>query len=390
MARTKPSKPYDGFPLYPHASGHWAKKIRGKTHYFGRWDDWQTGLDAFNRDRDALYAGHEPSHYHRGLVVGHALDLFLSAKKRLVDSGGLTEATYGDYYNTCRIVADSFGQARSVESLGASDFDALRGTLAARYGPVRLKREVIQVRMIFRYCYENGHIDHPVRMGTHFTGPKQRELRLNRARNGQRFFEAVEIHMLLAEARPQVKAMILLGVNCGFGNHDCGQLEFAHLDLDDGWHRMPRPKTGIGRRAKLWVETMEAIRNAIEVRPVHNKHEELVFLTKYRKPWYKNAHDSPLSNEFRKLLDRTGLYRRGRTFYALRHTFETVAGESRDQVAVDHVMGHIRDDMASVYREKISDERLEAVATHVHKWFLQGEQAYTGRTKKNSTTTEAT
>ncbi len=33
-------------------------------------------------------------------------------------------------------------------------------------------------------------------------------------------------------------------------------------------------------------------------------------------------------------------------------------------------MGHARDDMASVYRETISDERLRAVAEHVRKWLF--------------------
>jgi hypothetical protein len=65
------------------------------------------------------------------------------------------------------------------------------------------------------------------------------------------------------------------------------------------------------------------------------------------------------------LLGKLGLVRRGHTFYALRHTLETIGGESRDQVAVDAIMGHSRDDMASVYRERIGDDRLRAVVQHV-------------------------
>ena len=38
----KPSKPSSNFPLYPHNSGKWAKKINGRVKYFGSWKNGDT------------------------------------------------------------------------------------------------------------------------------------------------------------------------------------------------------------------------------------------------------------------------------------------------------------------------------------------------------------
>jgi integrase len=133
----------------------------------------------------------------------------------------------------------------------------------------------------------------------------------------------------------------------------------------------PRPKTGINRRCSLWPETVEALREALGRRPEpkDGRHADLVFVTKYGGPWFTNTPSNPLSHEMRKLLDALGVNGH-RNFYALRHTFETIGGEAKDQVAVDAIMGHARDDMASVYRERVSDARLKAVTDHVRKWLF--------------------
>ena len=88
--------------------------------------------------------------------------------------------------------------------------------------------------------------------------------------------------------------------------------------------------------------------------------------------------DDPICKEMSKLLAALGLKRKGLNFYGIRHGFETVAGKRGDQGAVDVIMGHDRNDMASVYREESDDERLKqldnqhllAVVTHVHEWLF--------------------
>ena len=38
--RRKPSKPFQGFPLYAHSNGSWAKKIGQRTRYFELKPNW--------------------------------------------------------------------------------------------------------------------------------------------------------------------------------------------------------------------------------------------------------------------------------------------------------------------------------------------------------------
>ena len=127
-----------------------------------------------------------------------------------------------------------------------------------------------------------------------------------------------------------MKSMILLGTNCGLGNNDVARLLKSNLDLKTGWLVFPRPKTGVPRRAKLWPETIDAVKVVMSKRPEPKDPDDAddVFVTKMKCSWAKEtAGNNPVSLMFKKLLKKEELYRPGVGFYSLRRTFETVAGK---------------------------------------------------------------
>ena len=389
--------PYPEFPLFPHGSGRWAKKIRGKLHYFGRWDGadgtkWEAALADYKAKVDDLQAGRVPRTAPDGVIVHELVNRFLDAKRHLVDTCELSPRTWQDYKTVCERVAKVFGTRRVVADLGPDDFERLRKDFAKTHGPKSLKEDIGRVRMLFKFAVDSELIDRAVRFGPTFKNPSAKVLRQQRHKRGTRMFEAPELRSIIEAAGVPLKAMILLGINCGFGNSDVATLPMSALMLKTGWIDYPRPKTAIERRCPLWPETVAAIEAALTVRPTprHADADDKVFVTHRGLSWAKAREvkrietgdekkvdekvvaDNPVAKEMSKLLKKLGLKRHGIGFYALRHTFETIGGESRDQVAVDAIMGHApaTSDMSAVYRERITDTRLRGVADYVRTWLL--------------------
>jgi integrase len=372
-ATGKPSKPYPDFPLFAHAAGVWAKKIRGKLHYFGPWSNPDGALESYLKQKDDLHAGRVPRPDLEAVTVKDVCNSFLNDKKARQEAGELSRRTWDEYKAACDLVISRFGKGRLAQDLGPADFSALWKHMARKWGTYRLGNTVQYIRCLFRHAFESDLIPKPVRFGPVFKRPSKKTVRLHRAEQGAKLFNADEVRRLLAAAGVQMKAMILLGINCGFGNADCGGLPLAAVDLDKGIIDFPRPKTGIPRRCPLWPETVAALREALAKRPEPKStdHAGLFFITKYGQSWAKETPDGPLSKEMKKLLKALGINGRKRLgFYTLRHTFRTIADEAKDQPAADYIMGHEVPHMSTVYRETISDERLRAVADHVRKWLF--------------------
>jgi integrase len=368
----KPAKPYPEFPLFPHATRRWAKKIRGRLVYFGPWDDPDAALSKYLSERDDLHAGRTPRAAADVLTVGDLAGRFLTTKERQLDANELSSLMFAEYADACRRAVAAFGKRRLVGDLRPDDFERLRASMAKRWGPHRLGKFVNLIRALFNYGYKNALSDRPVVFGDGFRKPSRRTLLLHKHASGPRTFEAAEIRTMLAAAGPGLRAMMLLGINAGFGNADVGRLPMTAVDLAGGWVNYPRGKTGTARRCPLWPETVAAINAWLAVRPdpADPADAGLVFLTSKGGRWAKPTTDNPVSAETRKLLDRVGINGH-RNFYSLRHTFQTIGDECGDFIAVRTVMGHgFGGDISATYREKVSDARLRKVAESVRTWLF--------------------
>lgn len=370
----KPAKPYPEFPLFPHATKRWAKKIRGRLHYFGPWRDPEGALEKYLSQKDDLHAGRNPRPQVVGMEVAELCDRFLAAKERLLDAGEIRPVTWKDYHRACGRLLDGLPAGVTTDTLTPQVWEALRARLAATRGPTCLTNDITRIRCVFRYAHDAGLIPRPMQFGPGFRKPSQRVLRSVRLARGPQDFPARHIRRIVKVVEPQMRAMVLLGVNCGLGNTDLATVPRDAFDLRSGWLDFPRPKTGSPRRCPLWPRTVAAVKTAIAGRPTPHDpiDESLAFLTAKGRRWARDG-ERPLSQAFRKLLDRLGLHRRGLGFYCLRRTFETVAGDTLDQVAVDFIMGHIPEaaDMSARYRQRITDTRLLAVTGHVHRWLFR-------------------
>lgn len=368
------------FPLWLHPeSKQWCKVHKGKRYYFG--EDKDQALVRYLAARADIEAGRK--HQSRPQAAGE-LDLktlanhFLTFKRHRADNGELTQRTFQDYYDSAERLLKHFGGAKRVEDLSSTDLMNYRAKLAETRGPVALGNEIQRVRTILGFAFNEGLVDRPVRVGSAFAKPSKRAYRQARAERGERLFTHDELKLILKTANPILRAMVLLGLNCGLGNADIGQLKASAIGWESRWLTYPRVKTGVHRRAWLWTETLEALRLARELRPIPKNPEDdgLVFVTKFGQPWHKDAKKSagPLSAEFRDLLDDLGIYRKGLSFYTLRHQFQTLGDETGDETAVQTIMGHVNDSMSANYRQRFPDARLQRVADHVHAWMFPKEE----------------
>ncbi len=370
--RSKPSKPHKDFPLTPHRNGQWCKKIKGKLWYFGTWDDPEGALQQYVDERDDILAGRDPRQNRDGTTLRYLCNHFLTDRQQCLREGGnISDEHFNNLHADCARLIEILGARTAVEGLRPEDFGMTRSKLAEGVGAKTLEGRIARIRSVFQYGIDAELFD-SVRWGNKFKKPGkqqlERERNLKRERHGEYAFRADQVRSVLKVARPQLKAMVLLGIQAGFQNVDCVEFSANAVHLNENQIRMVRRKTGSWRVIPLWAETKEALQEVLESRtePKAREHDRLFFITKYGNKWNRDN----VSQEFKKLLDDLGIYRPGLSFSSLRKTFRTVADGAGDQPAAFALMGHAMGDISDKYRERIDDDRLQAVTDYVRKWLF--------------------
>jgi integrase len=409
VSSTRPKPPRKDFPLYAHPSGHWACKSAGRFYYLGRWGKRIDGVvqplptNGPDNGADAALAKYT-LHYADimagrpiedagsgsadGLLVKDLCNKFLTDQVKRVDSGDLSARMLMDYRAATDRIINQFGKERPAALLGPQDFAKLIETLSnpeTGVGPVRRGNEITRIRAVFKHAVASQWMAKEPTYGPLFKKPAKKTVRAEKRRKGAKLFEAAEVRALLAGVKNDVNltAMVLLGINVGFGNADVAGLQLSHLKkLAKGWIEFPRPKTEINRRCPLWGETAKALKAVLDARPSakNDADADCVFLTpegtRYVrivefKPghWSRTDDVSKLFGALLKTLKING--REGLGFYSLRHTFATIGLRARDRDAVKLIMGHAENDMLAEYDETGPlDERLSAVTNCVRDWLF--------------------
>src|SRR5438445_9747308 len=264
-ARPKPERP-PGAVLFWVSTERWAKKIKGRLHYFGR-GTYEEALAKYEEQKEQLHSAYAPSDDEGALTIYSLCQKFLTTKKMYRDSGELSPHTFDDYAKVCKMLRKAFGRDRLVSDLKPEDFRKLRMQMSKRWGHLRVGNTVNKVKIVFNFGLKDGLLKEVPTYGEGFKRPSAKKIEEERERRGPKSFEANEIRAMLDKAGQPLKAMILLGINGALGNHDVTQLPISALNLKTGWMNYSRRKTGVRRKIPLWVETCKALDDWLQARP---------------------------------------------------------------------------------------------------------------------------
>jgi integrase len=373
MVKTKPNTKRktrsDKFPLTLHPTGQYCKKIKGKLYYFGA--DKQQAIQRYLEQATYLHSGKVtmPTSVNN-MSLKILCNLYLDHQESRSAIGEIKPRQVYDQTSLLRDFVRFIGANQPIPNITTMDLQNYRKKLIKiGKAPNSIYNHISAIKAMYHWAMDNEIVD---------TAPNLKAIKkISPQKIEKPVFTATQLNKLLDSASTQMKAMIWLGLNCGFGCTDCAGLQWKNVDLKNGRVDFPRGKTGINRNLPLWPETVGALQQV-------QKSGELVFYTSRGNPWVraiqeidrngnkeKYIKNNAVSKNFSKLLKTAKMKtEKGVGFYTLRRTAATLAARSGDPFAVQKLLGHADLKMASVYVQDVS-EQTDRVINNTRKLIIQ-------------------
>lgn len=355
MSKSKRKTRSDKFPLTLHLTGQYCKKINGKIYYFGK--NKKKALEKYLNQASYLHGSKEKVQKKSDgeMTLKQLCDLYLQYQHLKVQANALTAGHHNEQIASLKKLMSFIGSSRKIDEISTLDLQSYRRKLQKEYSTAhRMNLHISIMKAMFHWATKNDVLNSIPNIDAVSRGKIMHKRRMT--------FSTEDIRQLLDAADANMKAMIWLGVNCGFGCTDCAELKWSNLDLANGRVKLARKKTGILRDLPLWPETVESIKRI-------PKKGKLVFYTSKGNSFMrtvlktdnngnsKYSTQNTITPKFSRLIKKAGLkVLKGTGFYTLRRTAATIAARSGDPFAVQHLLGHADLQMATRYVQDVSKQ----------------------------------
>jgi integrase len=279
--------------------------------------------------------------------------MYLKYQYSKLQANDLTASHHNEQIGSLNKLMAFLGQNIDINNISTLDLQNYKRRIQKSHVSVcRLNLHISIMKALFHWARKNDVLENI---------PNIDAISRGKIVHHERFtFDTERINKLLSCADVKMRAMIWLGLNCGFGCTDCSELKWTDLDLVNARVKLPRRKTGILRDLPLWPETVESLEKILRT-------GKLVFYTSRGNPYIQTLLKSDgngngkyttlntITTKFSRLIKKLGLgLPKGTGFYTLRRTAATVAARSGDPFAVQKLLGHADLQMATRYVQDVS------------------------------------
>ena len=161
------------------------------------------------------------------MTLKEICEMYLKYQHTKLQSNNLTVRHYNDQIRSLKKLTDFLGENCKIKSITTLSLQKYKRSLQKHYSSVcRLNLHLSIMKAMFHWAKKNDILKDIPNIDA--------ISRAKEIRQDKFTFDSEHINNLLSIADIKMKAMIWLGLNCGFGCTDCAYLKWTDLDFANG------------------------------------------------------------------------------------------------------------------------------------------------------------